>query len=916
LAPVGHHMSAMVIGLSDPHATDPATAGGKASGLARLIAGGFRVPDGFCVTTDAYQDHLCANGIDAIITEALAGCDAADQGALDAATGRIRSAITSAPVPESVAAEVTAAYRVLGETPYVAVRSSGTAEDLAEASFAGLHDTYLDITGASAVVDAVRRCWASMWTTRATAYRNTHGVDQATTCIAVVVQNMVVSDCSGVMFTANPLNTATDEIVINASWGLGEAVVSGAVTPDQFVVNARTIKFMERTLGAKKVAVIRDPDSGIGTVTIDVEATDCGRFCLTDDQIRELARLGIALQADRGGLPLDVEWALQGGTLYLLQARPITGVEFSWDADVDAWQTLPEDYDTVWTRAMSDEGWTGAKTPLMYAWRAESWTRSVAKAAKTWGVPELARLRCWKFHKGEAYYNCEVERVTVEKTFPPFLRPPVLARIPSDKQQQVASAPFSYAGYLKVYARMQLLGEGVEPLAWHRLIEDYIDNGAPRIPDMTDSELAAVSDHELTEHISVVTEYERVYCDDVFVPFFLYARDALSALAVLIAKWYDGDNPAILADVLTGTSRQTITQRENHALWTLAEKLRASTVLRQQFETRSAAEFFDGLADTAEGLEFRTAYDDFLSWSGHRGHSDRDLIFPRRIEDHSLDYRSFQSLLSIEEPVDPELREVEVRAARERAIDELVANVRRKPLGAVKVEILKFVAAYSDRFLMIRDNERHFVDRTTFAAKRALLEVGRRLVNRRLLNAQGDHYFLTLAELYELLTGRGDAVLARAKVTARRRDFERIDRKEATAPPYVHRNGGIYLDNTAEGGLHGLGTSRGTVTGTARIIKTLDEIGRLRPGDILVCNATDPGWTPVFVVVSGIVLETGGMLAHASCLAREYGLPAVQLPGALRMIPEGATITVNGDTGEVLVIDDESSVPARTEVPV
>jgi phosphohistidine swiveling domain-containing protein len=908
-------MSASVVGLQDSRAKDPAMTGGKASGLARLIAGGFRVPDGFCVTTDAYHEHVCANGIDAIIVEALTGVNAADQGGLDAVTERIRSAIISAPVPASVAAEITAAYRVLGEASYVAVRSSGTAEDLAEASFAGLHDTYLDITGTAAVVDAVRRCWASMWTTRATAYRHSHGLDSRIIGIAVIVQNMVVSDCSGVMFTANPLNTATDEIVINASWGLGEAVVSGAVTPDQFVVNAHTLQVMDATLGAKEIRVIRDPNSGIGTASVDVELVDRGRFCLTADQIHELARLGIALQADRGGFPLDVEWALQGGALYVLQGRPITGVEFSWDADVDAWQTLPEDYEAVWTRGMSDEGWTGAKTPLMYAWRAESWTRSVSKAAKTWGVPELARLRCWKFHKGEAYYNCEVERVTVEKTFPPFLRPPVLARIPADQQQQVATAPFSYAAYVKVYARMQLLGEGVQPLSWHRLIEDYIDNGAPRIPDMTDAELAALSDYGLTEHISAVTEYERVYCDDVFVPFFLYARDALSALAVLVAKWYDGDNPAILADVLTGTSRQTITQRENHALWTLAEKIRASAVLRQQFETRSTAEFFDGLAETAEGLEFRAAYDDFLSWSGHRGHSDRDLIFPRRIEDHSLDHRSFQSLLSIEEPVDPERREVEVRAARERAIDELVANVRRKPLGAIKAEILKFVADYSDRFLMIRDNERHFVDRSTFAAKRALLEVGSRLVSRGLLDTRRDHYFLTLAELYELLSGSGDAVLARAKVTARRRDFERIDRKEFAAPPYVHRNGGIDLDNTAEGGLHGLGTSRGTVTGTARIIKTLDEIGRLRPGDILVCNATDPGWTPVFVVVSGIVLETGGMLAHASCLAREYALPAVQLPGAMRMIPEGATITVNGDTGEVLVIDDQTSVVVRTEVP-
>jgi pyruvate,water dikinase len=567
---------------------------------------------------------------------------------------------------------------------------------------------------------------------------------------------------------------------------------------------------------------------------------------------------------------------------------------------------------------MSDEGWTGAKTPLMYAWRAESWTRSVKAAAQLWGVPELAGTRLWKFHRGEAYYNCAAEKITVERTFPPFLRPPVLARIPATWQEEVQAAPFSWTQWLKVYGRLQLLSDRLGPLNWFGLIDDWITQGPDRMPDHPDAELRQLTDAGLKAHIAAITEFERRYCDDIFIPFFLYARDALSALAALVDRWYTGDNPAILADVLTGTSKQTITQRENHALWALSKKIRASAGLREQFESRDAATFFAGLNETEVGRDFRAAYDEFLSWSGHRGQSDRDLIFPRRTEDPNLDHRALGSLLSIPDPVDPAVREEQIRAAREDAIDGLVANVRRQPLGGLKAEVLKFVADYSDRFLMVRDNERAFVDRSTFAAKRALAEVGRRLAERGLLPA-GEHYFLTLAELYDLLDGPADpalatAALARAKAAARRRDFERVDRKEVTPPPYVQRNHGVDLDSAGDGGgLHGLGTSRGVVTGSARIVKTLDQIGRVRHGDVLVCNATDPGWTPVFVVVSGIVLETGGMLAHASCLAREYGLPAVQLPGAVRTIPDGATITVNGDTGEVTIVDETETETERLQ---
>ncbi|HEV7862469.1 MAG TPA: PEP-utilizing enzyme, partial [Acidimicrobiia bacterium] len=234
-------------------------------------------------------------------------------------------------------------------------------------------------------------------------------------------------------------------------------------------------------------------------------------------------------------------------------------------------------------------------------------------------------------------------------------------------------------------------------------------------------------------------------------------------------------------------------------------------------------------------------------------------------------------------------------------------RIRKKPLGAIKVEIFKVVLDYTHRFLMDRDNERHFVDRSTFTIKRGLLEVNRRLMERGILTDERAFYFLIKEELFDLLDGRGDLALCEAKIAARSKNFDLLHSKEQIPPLYLQRGRPVVLDAPevdTGGGLRGVGTSRGLVTGTARVVKELKDIGRVKNREILVTNSTDPGWTPVFLVISGIVLETGGMLAHGSCLAREYGFPAVQVANAMRRIPDGATITVNGDTGEVTILEE------------
>src|SRR5690349_9157633 len=289
----------LVVDFGELRSRDVARAGGKAANLGELIAAGFPVPGGFCVTTAAYARA------------------AGEVSALDPAGAR--DLLRSRPLPDDVAAAVTAAYRALGggAAVPVAVRSSATAEDLPTASFAGQQDTYLNVVGTDAVLDAVRRCWASLWTDRAVAYRAEAGVE-GTVALAVVVQRMVDARAAGVLFTADPVSGRRTRTVIDAGPGLGEAVVSGMVNPDHLAVEDGRI--VERRLGDKAVAV--RALAGGGTEKVALAATD--RACLTDAQVHALVALGRRAEAHFGA-PQDVEWALDAaGTPWLTQARPIT----------------------------------------------------------------------------------------------------------------------------------------------------------------------------------------------------------------------------------------------------------------------------------------------------------------------------------------------------------------------------------------------------------------------------------------------------------------------------------------------------------------------------------------------------------------------------------------------------------------
>lgn len=925
-----HANEGVCVFLGDSRSTQITVVGGKGASLGKLVNAGFPVPSGFVVTTDGYDSFIREHDLEKKIQKILAGLDYGNLDELETKTERIREIVANSQIPGILAREITKAYKALGDVPYVAVRSSGTAEDLEDASFAGQYDTYLDIKGGEELLDAVRQCWASMWTSRVTAYRQSKGFGHRDIGIAVVVQTMVKADAAGVMFTGNPMNARADEIAINASWGLGETVVSGAVTPDEYIVDRDTLKVKRRSKGTKAVRIVRNKKAGKGTIRQPVPPSLQTKYTLTNKKASELAQMGRRVMTYYEGLPQDIEWALAGGSFYLLQSRPVTGVHFTWEEDLDMWPEIPEDDDVIWTRSWADEFWHGAVTPLFWTVRG-TWLKLIGAGL---GNPHLTgdrgQIRWLKYHRGTVYFDTQADELIAEFTLPSSLRESQLSRVHPSRKEKVISAPFDLERIVKMFIKAEEQpGGGIRNInAAYETFRKYRKGGEkyearlngkdmpyPADPDFFQARpdrkaLAALSDDELFDRVNdighrmgrfgaALTEEAQEMMPP---PYRIYVGVFLQ---YILENWYDGNNPNAYTDVISGLPERTQQFHDDYDFWQLADTIRKSQKLLSLLMEFEGASFFEELKNHEEGREFLTQYEAFLETNGARGHADRDIYYPRRIEDPMIDYQALRLLATADSMESPEEREERLKQRREASTADVIANLEKQPLGALKAAAFRALQDVTLKQWIWRDDERSMGDTgLTWSKKILLCEIGRRSVSKGLLEGDRDFYFLGINELQGLFNGTISKALAKAKVAARAKDFDLFLAREADTPLFMKGNtpmdDGIAADKLADGNvLKGSGTSPGAVTARARVVKSLEAIGRLEKGDILICNSTDPGWTSAFSIVSGVVAETGGMAAHFSCLSREYGLPAVSLPKAMKLIEDGAMITVNGSTGEV-----------------
>jgi phosphohistidine swiveling domain-containing protein len=929
---------AYTLSFDAPEAADRSITGGKGCSLANLLQADFPIPPGYVITTEAFRGFMEANALHDPIAAALAQHTRGSADDVLAASAAIRKIVEDAEIPEDVARDIVRRYRALAEDDdsiYVAVRSSGTAEDSADASFAGQHDTELDVRGDAELLQAVRRCWSSVWAPRAIAYRRERGFSEHEMALAVVVMQMIESKVAGVLFTANPVTSAVDEYVVNAVWGLGEGLVAGLANPDQFVLDRESLAVVHQVLGSKEVRVTRAHATGRGTCIEAVPELDRGRFALGAAQLAELGALGRRITAHYGNWPQDIEWAWSGSGFFVLQSRDVTGIPFSWDEDLESHGDLPRlARSAILSRARADTVWTGRITPLFYSLRSEVRTLVTpdiysvwaghAVRQRRWGRPgiEIGQLRWYKYHRGAVYFNSEVEYRNHLELIPPAIRRPELCEwTPPSWVIDIRDLPGSWRNILRVLARITVRRPRLNPLLVFRTLNAEIGNGNRHGAGLRPEAIRELSDDALREYVHETIRLQYRWVRDIAYVFYLYAPVALALFTWMIENWYAEGN-ATLTTLVTGLPRDTYTVLQNRALQALADEIRASDEMQDLLGQFKDAEFFSRAEGSFGGTAFTEKYRRFLRDFGHRGHADRDIWYERRCEDPSIDYRTLALL--VRDDVRPAGDDREVAAKRVELTQTVVERIRRQPGGMAKAAVFRLVHSFILDFFAFRDDSRHHTDLNTFAKKQAVQEVGRRLFERRVLRREDDFYYLSKDELLELLCAPPtNRRLLDAKIEARRRNCDRY-RKEWFPPMYIRGDGTTHEEESAadahaddeSGVLRGLAMSQGRATGTARIVSTLEEIGRLRSGEILIARSTDPGWTPAFGVVKALVLETGGTLSHGAQLSREYGLPAVQLAEAMMRIPDGATIRVDGDTGEVRVLpettmDDSAEAGSR-----
>jgi pyruvate,water dikinase len=875
--------------------------GGKAANLGDMARAGLPVPPGFCVTTAAYA--LVAGGADLEPTlAALATTRADDTARLAELATAARDRLLSVPVPAVVAEAITAAYRALGndESVPVAVRSSATAEDLPYASFAGQQDTYLNIVGVEAVLDAVRRCWASLWTDRAVSYRVRNGIDPRTVRLAVVVQRMVDATVAGVLFTANPLTGKRRQAVIDASPGLGEAVVSGAVNPDHFVVNTTTGEIVERRLGDKRVMI--QATSGGGTQRLE-QAEPGNEACLSDDQVRALAHLGAKVEAHFGA-PQDTEWAIDSsGHLWLTQARPITTL-FPLPANAP---TIDDEL-RVYLSLSVVQGVYRPLTPMGL-----QTFRLISSAAATFvlgrppqnplaGLPFLADMGQRLFIDATPILRNALGREIVIRIlqnmearsaviFKHLVTDPRLASSTSSKWSAIRKLlPI----VIRTKIPLLMLRALLRPEAARKRIanlEAQLRQQSTVSPEVSSNDHLAAFERRIS--LDVVRVVRTVFPA-------AFAGIGSQTLATVLLKGIA--TPDEVQTVLRSLPHNPTTEMDL-SLWALAQQIRVDPAVAGKVSKTPPEKLAQEYRERRLPPLLQQGLAEFLRTYGHRGVAEIDLGLARWSEDPTHILGVLANYLQLKNPdLAPDVQFDRGAQEAKAMVMELTQRARHK--GWLYGTLVRFYLKRIRELAGIREVPKYVLILLLARGRALLWPVGEELARARRLEKAEDIFFVSIPEARAALAGEDLRALVRARRASydhelSRRHVPRVLLSDGTEP-----TADMQTTEMGDGTLRGTPASAGMVTAKARVV--LDPAGaRLEPGEILVAPSTDPGWTPLFLTAGGLVMEMGGAMSHGAVVAREYGIPAVVgVPGATEHISTGQRITVNGSAGIVRIEGD------------
>lgn len=861
---------------------DISEVGGKAKNLAVMFSEGFPVPPGFVVTVAAYEEFVESNEIIVEILDCLNSTDFNVESEVEACSRRVREKVLGGEIGPELLSAIDIALEQCGGELW-AVRSSAAAEDLPDASFAGQQDTFLCVSSAE-VADHVKRCWASYWNVRALRYRHDVAIDHMEGGIAVVVQRMVASESSGIMFTTDPLNPTQGDIIIESSWGLGEAIVSGLVSPDRFMVERTGQRILDQEISKKHKAILLNEG---GKSLVEVGKEKRLQPSLTDSDVKRLAQVGQSIEAFFG-VPQDIEWSISRGDIFILQSRPIT--------------TLDEEDQTLWTRAYGDEYWADVTSPLFFSLLGEYLIKYVNhEGSKIMGYRELTDKELLRLHKGHIYFNSEV----LESVFtynPKFSRTKELLNyFPEKDQERIANARTKVAKRLLAEVRIAVLDPDGMILRTDKAYRKWAEGFMQKAAQFDAKDLTKIKDealyHEFKDMESSYIKHYRL------IRYGMVTHSIGTNLMVKrwLIDWLDDRSGALYSKLISGLpDNKTI--KTNIAIARLAKVAMDDPEVLRRMEEEESGRFLKSL-DHEPGLKsFRKEFEIFLQEYGHRSHT-REVYFPRWGDDPTLVVDVLKAL--VRSPV-LDLDEVERRKQEERARAEveILDQISRLKMGYFRRGIFRIVLKNAQIYLQFRENQRFYLDHIIYRWRRLFLEYGRRYLEKGIVDDLDDIFFLSKEEIFDI--AKGGVLTSKDDIRRRRADF---DRYKGVLPPKFLKGKVEFDDTQVRDGdslkITGTSASPGVAKGRARVVDSIEHLSEVMEGEILITSNTDPGWTAVFSKLGGLITETGGILSHGAVVSREYGIPAVTaVKNATKIFSTGQELVLDGNDGMIYVKGD------------
>ncbi|MED2790215.1 phosphoenolpyruvate synthase [Bacillus wiedmannii] len=868
-------MSSFVLDFQEIENTQLALVGGKGLNIGELSSvQGIQVPEGFCVTTVGYEKAIEQNEELQTLLQQLTKLKREDRTQIGGISKKIREVIMAVEIPSEVVEAVAHYLSRFGNEHAYAVRSSATAEDLPYASFAGQQDTYLNIIGKESILQHVRKCWASLFTERAVMYRMQNDFEHNQVSICVVVQKMVFPEASGILFTADPVTSNRKVVSIDASFGLGEALVSGLVSADNYKVKEGEIAGM--MIATKKLAIYALKEGGTETKQIDPAQQKIQT--LSEQQILQLAQIGRQIEA-YFGCPQDIEWCLVNDTFYIVQSRPITTL-----------YPIPEENDGgnhVYISVGHQQMMTDAMKPLGLSFfllttnapMRQAGGRLFVDATQQLASPASRDYLINTLGKSDPLVRDALTTIIERDNF--------ITLLPDDEKEKSVSKS-------KQPANSQLEIEN-DPA----IVTNLIQNSEASIEELKRNMHMKSGVDVLNFILEDIQQLKKVLFNPQSIAVIMAGMNASTWMNEKMEQWLGEKNAA---DTLSQSVQNNITSEMGLALMDVADVIRPYPEVIAYLQHVENDNFLEELVQFKGGEKTRDAILTFLNKYGMRCSGEIDITKTRWSEKPTIiipmilnnirDFEAGASKRKFEEGLQEALKKEK----------ELVDRLQHLPDGTQKVEETKRMIRNIRNCIGYREYPKYGMINRYFIYKQALLKEAERLVQNGVIHEVDDIYYLTFEELHEV-------------VRTNKLDYEVIHKQkneyklyEKLTPPRVMTSDGEIItgkykrENLPADAIVGLPVSSGVVEGRARIILNMEE-ANLEEGDILVTAFTDPGWTPLFVSIKGLVTEVGGLMTHGAVIAREYGLPAVVgVENATKRIKDGQRIRVHGTEGYVEVL--------------